>query len=199
MADGDRTAARPRRRSPEALAERRAARAAIEEVGPVVEYAAWLLESRARSVADLRRRLVTAGYRPTLVEDALGRLTELGFLDDEAYARAWVESRDRARPRGEHALRRELALRGVERPLIDTVLDERRGAGDAPAGDAGDADDAAAERLLTKRLPSILREPDPRRRLQKAYALLARNGFSPDVCSSVARRVLAESDTDAEE
>ena len=34
------------------------------------------------------------------------------MLDDEAFARAWVESRDRARPRGERALRAELRQKG---------------------------------------------------------------------------------------
>ena len=39
-------------------------------------------------------------------------MTELGMLDDETFARAWVESRDRARPRGERAIREELRLKG---------------------------------------------------------------------------------------
>jgi len=121
-------------------------------------------------------------------------MTELGYLDDEAFARSWVASRDRARPRGTHALRRELQLKGVERAVVDAVLDERDEATDATAGmpDGPSADEVAAERLLEKKLPSLLREPDVRKRLQKAYGLLARNGFAPDVCSAVARRVLTE-------
>ena len=66
----------------------------------------------------------------------------------------------------------------------------------ARRGDAGGdgepvgPDAAAAERLLRKKLPAILREADPRRRRQRAYALLARSGFAPDVCASVSRAVL---------
>ena len=56
------------------------------------------------------------------------------------------------------------------------------------------ADEAAAERLLAKKLPAIRREADPRRRLQRAYGLLARNGFGPDVCSSVSKRLLTAAD-----
>jgi hypothetical protein len=40
----------------------------------------------------------------------------------------------------------------------------------------------------------VLREPDPRRRRAKAYALLARNGFDPVVCSTVAAAWLAGGD-----
>ena len=65
------------------------------------------LEARPRSTDEVRRRLGEAGYRGDLVEGAIARLTELGFLDDAGFARSWVESRDRARPRGARALRDE--------------------------------------------------------------------------------------------
>jgi len=132
------------------------------------------------------------------VTDVIERLVELGYLDDDAFARAWVESRDRAKPRGEHALRRELGLKGVDRSLVDAVLDDRRDDASVTLGATDDAqlsaDEAAAERLLAKKLPVLRREADPRRRLQRAYELLARNGFGPDVCSSVSKRLLAEVD-----
>lgn len=193
------TEGRPRLRKP-SLAERRAQRATIEDPAEVLQAAARFLEARPRSEAEVRRRLIGAGYRMDLVEAAVVRLVEIGYLDDEAFARAWVESRDRARPRGEHALRRELGLKGVDRGTVDTVLEERRE--DAPqVGDAPreDPDEAAAIRLLEKRLPAVLREPDPRRRQQRAYALLARSGFSPDVCAGVSRRVLQTIAADLEE
>ena len=114
----------PRRRKPTDT-ERREARARVEDPAEVLDAAARFLETRPRSAAEVRRRLASMGYRTQLVEDAVRRMTELGYLDDEAFARAWVASRDRARPRGGHALRRELQLKGVERDVIDEVLSER--------------------------------------------------------------------------
>jgi regulatory protein len=183
------------RRRRASYAERRAERAKVEDPAEVLEAAARYLEARPRSMSEVRRRLTTMGYRSALVDGAVTRLTEMGYLDDEAFARSWVASRDRARPRGGHALRRELQLKGVDRETIDAVLDEREEdtAGD---GEPASADEAAAERLLAKKRASLLREPDPRKRLQKAYALLARNGFPPDVCSTVSRRVLADPSPD---
>lgn len=176
------------------LAERRAERAEVEDPAQVLEAGARFLEARHRSVAEVRRRLTRLGYRADLVTDAIERLGELGYLDDDAFARAWVQSRDRAKPRGEHALRRELGQKGVDRSLVDAVLGDRREDARLAIVDEDaapvSADEAAAERLLVKKLPAIRREPDQRRRLQRAYGLLARNGFGPDVCSSVARRVL---------
>lgn len=185
--------ARPRARKP-TFAERRERRAELEDVAEVLDSAARFLEARPRSVAEVERKLSGMGYRPSLVAEVVERLVRVGYLDDEAFARSWVESRDRASPRGEHALRRELSLRGVDRTLVDEVLDDRRDS-EADSEASSTPDEAAAERLLTKRLPAILREADPRRRRQKAYALLARSGFSPDVCGSVTRQVLAAADT----
>lgn len=187
---------RPRPRKP-TPAERRDRRGTVEDVAEVLDSGARFLEARPRSIEEVRRKLLRLGYRTHLVEAAVERLQDLRYLDDDAFARAWIESRDRAHPRGEHALRRELELKGIERALIDAVLEDRRElalAHGATAGgeQAGGPDDAAAERLLGRRLPSLLREPDLRRRRQRAYALLARSGFSPGVCSAVTRRVLAD-------
>jgi regulatory protein len=180
---------RPRKPGP---AERREQRAAVDDPAEVLDAAARFLEARPRSEDEVRRRLLRLGYRAELVDEVVGRLLTVGYLDDEAFTRAWVESRDRAHPRGEVALRRELGRLGVDRAVVDVVLEERREDAVADDGGAASPDEDAAERLLRKRLPSVLREPDPRRRLQRAYALLARNGFPPDVCSAVSRRVLSE-------
>jgi regulatory protein len=197
---GARSRARPRKPT---IAERRERRAAVDDQAEVMDAAARFLEARPRSESEVRRKLTTMGYRPELVGEVLGRLLVLGYLDDEAFTRAWVESRDRAKPRGEHALRRELQLKGVDRTLVDEVLGDRRDEARDAAAAAGDdepanPDDAAAERLLRKKLPAILRETDPRKRKQRAYALLARSGFGPDVCSAVSRRVLDDREAEDE-
>jgi SOS response regulatory protein OraA/RecX len=165
-----------------------------------MDAAARFLEARPRSVAETRRRLTGAGYPSPLVDEVLVRLGELGYLDDEAFARAWVESRDRAHPRGESALRRELSVKGIASDLVATVLAERRtsGPGDVSGAEVSRAEPSAFEphrervaadpdldgalRLLRRRSAALLREPDERRRRQRAYALLARQGFDPGTC-----------------
>ena len=194
---GDGRASGDRRRSPKLTpAQRRDERAGVTDPAEVLEAGARFLEARPRSVAEVRRKLARVGYDPGLVIGAVERLGELGLLDDEAFARWWVESRDRAKPRGEHLLRAELGLKGVDRSVVDAVLGDRRDDAEVAAAardeDPVSADEAAAERLLRRKLGPFLREPDPRRRAQRAYSLLARSGFSPDVCSSVAKRVLGE-------
>ncbi len=198
----------PRRRR-ETSAEARARRSAVDDPATVLDAAARFLEVRPRSVEEVRRRLREAGYRPDLVEGAVDRMTVLGYLDDAAFARSWVESRDRARPRGARALRDELRRKGVAAADIEAALVARetaaRGTDEGePSGLPGDgeravsrtSDEDAAVRLLARRGGPVLREPDPRKRRAKAYALLARNGFDPDVCAAVAAAWLAGPDPD---
>lgn len=186
------TPAPPRRRRAraESPTQRRERHAVESDPEVVLAAAVRLLEARPRSVAEVRRRLRGSGYPPPLVDAAVERLEELGFLDDETFARSWVESRDRARPRGERALRSELLGKGIDRAVIDLVLAERRGEGEArPDSEEApvDADEAAARRLTARHARSLARVTDPRVRRQRAYALLARNGFDPDVAARVAR------------
>jgi regulatory protein len=169
----------------------------VDDPAVVLEAAARFLEARSRSVSEVRRRLTSAGYRSDLVDGAIERLTELGMLDDEVFARAWVESRDRARPRGERAIREELRLKGIDRATIDIVLTERRDAAVASDVD-GEGDESptgaerdAADRLLAKNARALARVADPRQRRQRAYALLARNGFDPETCREAAAAWMA--------
>ncbi len=146
-----------------------------------------------------------AGYRNDLVASAIDRLSDLGMLDDAAFARQWVESRDRARPRGERALRSELAQRGVDRAVVESVLELRRTAAADEAIDRGSpyattasAYETAAARLLGRRGRSIARVPNVRVRRERAYGLLARNGFDSSVASRVAARWALEIQDPAE-
>ena len=169
------------------IAERREQRAAVDDPAVVLAAAARFLEVRPRSVVEVRRRLTGAGYRAALVDGAIERLLELGMLDDRAFAEAWIASRDRARPRGERVIRQELMQKGIDRALIDELLEERR-TGDE--GQATEPDVHAARRLIERNARSLARVADPRQRRARAYALLARHGFDPDVCREVAAEVV---------
>jgi regulatory protein len=177
-----------RRESPAAARDRRAA---VDDPELVLAAALRFLEARSRSVAEVRRRLARAGYQPDLVEGAITRLVELGMLDDAAFGAAWLESRDRARPRGERALRQELRLKGLDGALVDELLGERAAAGD-------DVDRGAAERVLARHAAALARVADPRVRRQRAYALLARNVFYPETCAAAVLAFLADGESAAD-
>ena len=178
---------RPGRR--EGFAEKRERLGAIDDPNLVVEAALRFLEPRQRSIGEVRRRLSRVGYREDLVEGAITRLVEIGMLDDAAFSRTWIESRDRARPRGERALRRELSVKGIDRDVVDSSMTERTDL-------APDAEATAAARLLERNARALARVADPRARRQRAYALLARSGFSSEVATVATRNLVAAADAD---
>jgi regulatory protein len=105
-----------------------------------IEAALRLLAAGPRSERDLRERLSRRrGYRDEAVDAAVQRMRELGYLNDAAFARFWVESRQAGTPRSRRALAFELSRKGVDREQLDTALE---GVSDAEA-----AYDAAQRRL----------------------------------------------------
>ncbi len=83
-----------------------------------VNYLAY----RPRSVAEVRRHLARKGYEEQTIAAVVERLAAAGLLDDQAFARYWVEQRDNFKPRSSRALQQELRQKGVTRSVIDAVL-----------------------------------------------------------------------------
>jgi regulatory protein len=155
--------------------------ALAQEVGHAAVYDKALkqalnrLNRRAMSRYDLDFKLKKLEYEQPVRESVLDRLTELGFLDDEAYGRALIEATMRQKPAGPQLLRQKLFQKGVDRSLIERLVSE--------ATDAQDLAPGAVE-LARKKLRTLTRF-DLQTRKRRLYGLLARRGFNPDTISSV--------------
>ena len=79
---------------------------------------------RQRSRRELERRLVQAGFEPEAVADELERLEQVGLLDDEAFARAVVESRMGFRGESRRVVAGKLAQAGVASEVAMVALDQ---------------------------------------------------------------------------
>lgn len=128
------------------------------------QSALHFLGTRPRSSAEVQRNLHGKGYSEEAIAAALARLLEHGYLNDEEFARYWLDNRNRFRPRSAKAIRYELRRKGVERDAIEAALEELDE--DAAAWDA-----AAAKLDRWRDLPQDEFE-------QKLGAFLARRGFS---------------------
>ena len=73
-----------------------------------------------------------------------------------------------------------------ENEIID-IVDRYFGRGQARVH--GLSERGRIRRLIERRQRDFDRIEDPRRRRERAYALLARNGFDPEVCRTVAASV----------
>lgn len=110
---------------------------AQDERQKAYEQALRYLSFRARSRQEMDRHLSRKGHSPEVVTETIERLGDEDYLDDEEFARFWLENRERFRPRGQRALRYELRQKGIGDELIDSLLtdlDEAELAWSAVAG-----------------------------------------------------------------
>lgn len=87
------------------------------------ERALRLLTHRERSAAELHGRLRDDGYPPATAHAIVERMTELGLVDDERFARMWARSRALS-GMGRQRITRELAAKGVSPQLIADALSD---------------------------------------------------------------------------
>ena len=135
-----------------------------------------LLATRPRATAELRDRLTRAGYAAPVVEEVVERLTQLGLLDDEAFARQWVG--ERSGRRGLSALIAELGARGVEREIAERAV-----------RDSGVDEQEAARELALAHLRRVASLP-LRQQMTRIGAALARRGYGPEVVREAVAAVL---------
>ena len=138
------------------------------------------LELRSYARNDLARRLQRKGHPRHAVESALERVDALGLLNDEAYARNYVQTRA-ARGRGPSRLIRDLLAMGVQRAVIEGAV-----AAQWPEG----SDTTSMPRTLaTKRSAQLGALPRQTKR-RRVLAYLARRGFSGREVSEIVETVL---------
>jgi len=142
--------------------------------GDAYDAAVRYLGSRPRSVSEIKRHLRTKRFDEIAQDTAIERLREQKYIDDEAFARYWIEQRLRFRPKGDRALVSELMQKGVARETIDQVI------GEAEPNAELERARASIRRPMTRWLD--LEERDRKRKIQQ---YLAARGFGYDVIEEV--------------
>lgn len=139
-----------------------------------------LLTGSAKSRAQLSEALARKDVPEEVAERVLDRFTEVGLVDDAAYAQSLVRTGH--------------AERGLSRRAVAQEL-RRRGVGDADAAEAlaqiDDDDEEEAARAFARRKLSATRGLDRDVRLRRTYAALGRKGYGAELVSRVVRAELA--------
>lgn len=138
------------------------------------DQAMRFLSYRPRSRAEMERYLRGKHVDESVIGDTLERLTQAGYLDDEAFARFWVENRSSFRPRSRRALEYELRQKGLSRETIVHALDSLD-------------DEAAAWQAIEPMLPRWTALEGDRLR-QKIAGYLGRRGFGYEVINAIFKK-----------
>ena len=144
-----------------------------------------LLTLQPRTRAELAVALARRGVPDDAAGTVLSRFTEVGLIDDRAFAAAWVDSRHAGRGLSRRALAAELRRRGVDGEIV----------GEAVAVVDAEAEERAARQLVDRRLASTRRLDQPAR-VRRLAGMLARKGYPGALAMRVVREALAAEGAD---
>jgi regulatory protein len=117
----------------------------------------------------LERKRVT----PEAIEHAVEELSVAGFLDDARFAERYAEDKRGLEQWGTERIQRDLLRRGVPSPLVEEVISAR----------GREEELASAIELLGERLAP----PVDDRERDRAWRLLIRKGYEPDLAYEAVR------------
>ncbi len=139
-----------------------------------------LLEHRPRSEAEIRRKLAGDEFPEEAMDAVLERLRRSGLVNDEQFAKAWVENRVEFRPRSRRALAAEMRQRGLSTDTIQEALSDW-----APE----DEEEMAYQVALKYSRKQGDKELEWIEFKRKLGSYLARHGFNYDVIQPVLERI----------
>jgi regulatory protein len=157
-----------------------------QQIAELVAQDAWqktydatlnFLSYRPRSEDEVRRYLSRRQVPPDLSRRLIDRLKQGRLLDDEAFARFWVENRETFSPRSGRALRSELRSKGIDDDTIAAAV-------------SGDDSEAAYRAAQKKARTLTSADRDEFRR--KLLPFLQRRGFSYETARQTVERMWRE-------
>ncbi len=141
------------------------------------------LEHKPRTRAELEQTLRRREVPDAAAAAVLDRFTEVGLIDDAAYAQQWVQQRHRDHGSAARLLRTELHRKGVDPDHIAVAVEQLD-----PA-----SEEATARALVERKLLGLARY-DEATRARRLVSLLARKGYSGELAYRVVRQVLELND-----
>jgi regulatory protein len=134
-----------------------------------------------RSRAQLGQKLSQRGCPADVAAFVLDRMTEVGLVDDHAYAQMLVRSQQAGRGLAKRAIARKLRDQGIEDDLADEAL-----------ASISDADERDQARALVDRKLRAMHGLGIEVQTRRLAGMLARKGYSSSVTSAVIREAVAD-------
>lgn len=159
----------------------------LDQVERLLNKALKFLSFRPRSEKEIREYLLRKGKLKDVhksdaekyqyeksVEKVINKLKRLSQINDKEFAKWWVEQREKFKPRGERLVKAELFQKGIDRDIIDEVIEK---------GEESNEEELAKRAALKK--ANSYRRYDSNDFRNKMGQFLARRGFGWNVIKKV--------------
>ena len=147
-----------------------------------------LLTAAPRTRAQLAQAMHRGGVPAEAAEAVLARFTDVGLIDDAAFARAWVESRHHSRGLSKRSLSAELRRHGVQNEEIRAAVDA-----------LDPEQEVATARYLVERKLASTRGRPPETRVRQVAGMLARKGYPPGLAFRLIREAMQREGAELDE
>lgn len=155
-----------------------------EEKADVRRRGLLLLDQRARSRSELKKRLLALEFDEKLVEMVLDDFESSKLLNDEQFAHEWVRQRHERRGKSRSVLDRELQDKGIAQGIRAEALEQV----------TAESEEDIARGLAEKKARSIKAKPADRaeydKALRRVVGVLARRGFNQGMSLQIAKQAL---------
>lgn len=156
-----------------------------DEIAKAFNKALGYLSFQMRSEYEVKKKLLDAGHGEAVVMEAIHKLERLGFLNDETYSKALLETKKRTMKKGPRAIRQDMQKKGIDKSLQDKVL----------GGFSHEEQLQLAMELAEKEVRGGSRKT-PAQLKQKIQEQLMRKGYSFTIVSEVLAQMTFEKDDD---
>ncbi len=144
------------------------------------ERAFNILSKRNNSTGEIKRKLIQRKFNKDIAELAVKDLTASGFLNDEQFAKEYLEEKLKLNAVGLNKIRNELYSKGVSKGIIESVIAEKSNT---------DESENALKIALKKMNSSVIKNADERKRKQKLYTFLFSKGFDHTTIDMVIKKI----------
>lgn len=156
-----------------------------DEIAKAFNASLHFLSFQMRSEHEVKKKLLDKGFGESVVLEAIQKLHKLGFLNDETYSKALLETKKRTQKKGPYAIKEDLRKKGIDKDLQEKVVstftyDEQKQLAKELA--------EKTVKLNSKKTPSQIK--------QKIQETLIRKGYSFSIVEDVLSEIKLEKEED---
>ena len=135
----------------------------------IMDAALKVLSRRAHSVQELRNKLFKKEFARRDIDKAVAECVRLNLVNDRLLAEDYTEEL-KSKGCGPYKIKLMLYKKGIDRDTINNV-----------AGGRENNESQLAAEVFARKVKSLEREPDHKKRREKAFRFMISRGFSSDV------------------
>ncbi|MCE1164067.1 MAG: RecX family transcriptional regulator [Bacteroidetes bacterium] len=150
-----------------------------DEIGFAKRVAYRFLNYKQRSEKEVRKKLKEKKISEKAIELVISSLKDLNYLNDEYYAKLYLQSKIQRKPEGKRVLKIKLTEKGIPKDVADNIISEQY----PPETEA----QKAAE--LLKKYEKKVRAKSEQEKRQKCYRYLVSKGFDFDTINELLKAI----------